>query len=306
MSDDEFIEDIKDKASKTPNIPRETIMKLIKAYIVSSGRKKQRIGEKLSKIVNRAYNRHALKSKNPVLPFPPKSQSDKPGVTFGITYAGDQALYPTVVPLEATREGILVTARSGHGKTRLIYSVVGSLINLGLNFVIWDIKDDHMELARIYSCVFVVNWNDLKFNPLTNAPKGMKIEMWWRKVWEIFCHSFGILIASSSYILEKLEELYEERKGTVMFNDLYQFLKSASEQSKRRDEYLSVAENRIYTVNQALGDVLNCKYGFEVSEIFSQKIVIRLRGLDNSMQGFLVQILLMHEFYSRMYGRVRL
>jgi muconolactone delta-isomerase len=210
------------------------------------------------------------------------------------------------VPLEATREGILVTARSGHGKTRLIYSVVGSLINLGLNFVIWDIKDDHMELARIYSCVFVVNWNDLKFNPLTNAPKGMKIEMWWRKVWEIFCHSFGILIASSSYILEKLEELYEDRKGTVMFNDLYQFLKSASEQSKRRDEYLSVAENRIYTVNQALGDVLNCKYGFEVSEIFSQKIVIRLRGLDNSMQGFLVQILLMHEFYSRMYGRVRL
>jgi hypothetical protein len=306
MSDDEFIEDIKDKACKTPSIQRDTVMKMIKAYIVSSGRRKQKIGEKLSKIVNRAYNRHALNSQNPVLSFPDRKTSEGDGPMLGYVCAGDQVLYPFYLRKEEMREGIILVARSGHGKTRFVYGFVDSLVRRGLNWVVWDLKDDYMELAYLYDDVIVLNWNDIRYNVLVNAPKGMELGLWWGKVWEVFCHSFGILTASSSYIMEKLEELYGDRKGSVTFADLYHFLKSANEESRKKDEYLSVAENRVYAVNRALGEVLNCKYGFEISEIFKRRVVIRLRGMDNSMQGFFIQILLMHEFYSRMYERVRM
>lgn len=302
---DEYIDEIKKKISVIPNFNRGPIDKMLKSLSYLDEKERKETRADINSIVDRAYNKHRLSSKNPVLSFPSKEESVG-DIQVGYTYAGDIPLYPTMLTMEEAREGIIVVARSGHGKTRLIYGVVGSLVSLGLNFVIWDIKDDHIELAYTYDDILVTNWYDLKFNPLTNAPKGMDLRVWWRKVWEVFCHSFGILIASSSYILEKLEEIHGDRKGLVTFSDLHQFLKSSNEPSKKKGEYLDVAENRIYAVNQALGEVLNCKYGFEVSEIFSQKIVIRLRGLDAPMQGFLIQILLMHEFYSRMYERVRL
>lgn len=303
---DDYIDDIREKISVIPDFDRESIESLLEALPNLGEFEVRQLMQIINEIVEPAYQEHKIRSKNPVLPFPDMEESTGDGPMLGYACAGDRVLHPFYLKKEEMREGIIVVARSGHGKTRFVYNVVDSLVKLGLNWVIWDLKDDYIELAYLYDDVLVLNWNDMKYNALINAPKGMELSLWWGKVWEVFCHCFGILTASSSYILEKLEEIYGDKKGLVTFADLYQFLKAANEESRKKDEYLSVAENRVYAVNRALGDVLNCKYGFEVSEIFKRRVVIRLRGMDNSTQGFFIQILLMHEFYSRMYERVRM
>jgi hypothetical protein len=220
--------------------------------------------------------------------------------------AGDVELpYDYELTSENLRESVLAVARSGHGKTRSIFYFVRYLLALGINFVFWDWKQDYRGLAMMYPDILVLKWSDIRFNPLTNVPEGMDIKEWWRVVFNIFAHSFGVLVATPSFILEQLQELHEHKHGLVTFKDLYDYLKNLSEQSRKRAEYLDVAENRIFAVSQALDQVVNCKHGFQVSDLFRTKLVIELEPLDTPMASFLLQTLLIHEFYRRLRNQVR-
>ena len=306
MQNEEFLEETRKKISATPNSPKSAIESLLKVWSVVTGSRKERIENKINKIVDGAYNRHVLNSKNPVLGFPSEEESKGDGLKLGVVMAGDIEKYPFELTFENLRESILAVARSGHGKTRFMYYFVQSLVSCGVNFVCFDWKRDYRGLAEIHPDILVIRWSDLRFNPLTNVPAGLDIKQWWRVLFTIFAHSFGVLVATPSFILEQLEELYEEKKGLVTFRDLYEHMKRLNEQSRKRGEYLDVAENRIFTVNQALGEVVNVKYGFEISEIFRRKVVIELEPLDTPTASFLVQTLLMHEFFRRLRNQVRL
>lgn len=303
---DEYIEEVRKKISRIPDFQKEAVESLLELLPHLDENEKRAMINDINSIVDPAYTSHIIVSKNPVLGFPSEEESKGDGLKLGVVMAGDIEKYPFELTFENLRESILAVARSGHGKTRFMYYFVQSLVSCGVNFVCFDWKRDYRGLAEIHPDILVIRWSDLRFNPLTNVPAGLDIKQWWRVLFTIFAHSFGVLVATPSFILEQLEELYEEKKGLVTFKDLYEHLKRLNEQSKKRGEYLDVAENRIFTVNQALGEVVNVKYGFEISEIFRRKVVIELEPLDTPTASFLVQTLLMHEFFRRLRNQVRL
>lgn len=307
MQNEEFAETVREKISKIPNFPRSTVESLLKVWSVVTGRRKVRIENKINKIVDSAYNRHFLNSKNPLLDFPSKQEAKADGIILGEVLAGDQVLYPFELSTENLRESIFCASRAGHGKTSLVFHFVDQLIKHRIHFIIFDWKQDYRSLAMKYEDVLVIKWSDLAFNMLTNAPPGMDMHMWHRIVFDILAHSQGLLMATPSHILKALEEIYEEKKGEVTFKDLENYLKSQPTESRKENEYASIAENRLFNINHALDKVINVRHGFDIKQLFSQKgIIIEMYPLDFQIASFIIQCLIMWEFYRRLFNRVRI
>ena len=118
MQNEEFLENVRKKISAIPNFPKSTIESLLKVWSVVTGRRKEKIENKINKIVDGAYNRHVLNSRNPVLGFPSEEEAKGDGIVAGQVCAGDQVLYPfefTRVNLTENREDcrrILKTQRT--------------------------------------------------------------------------------------------------------------------------------------------------------------------------------------------------
>ena len=303
---DEYFDEIKDKIEVLPDIDRKSIESLLVSMIHSSDKQNEITKNWISDLVETQYTTHMLKSKNPILSYPDQETSKGDGFVIGQVTAGDIIQYPFELTTENLRENVFITARAGHGKTTLIYYFVDSLIQNKINFIFPDWKNDYRNLASIYDDILVIRWNDLKFNPLTNVPQGMDTKLWWRVVMDILSHSQGLLMATPNHIVEAITQLNQDRKGNITFQSLQEFLKGQNDETRKEQEYSAIAENRIGALNQVLGSVLNVKHGFEIKDLFNKKVVIEMQPLDFSIASFLIQTLIMHEFYRRLHNNIRL
>jgi len=306
MQDEDFAENVREKISTIPGFPKSTIDSLLKVWSAVTDRRKERVENKINKIVDSAYNRHVLNSTNPVISFPSKKESEG-DVMIGNVCAGDQVLHPFGLSRVNITENVAVFARAGHGKTSLVINVVDQFIKKVIKFVIPDWKNDYGFLAKKYDGVYIIKWNQIKFNPWTNIPSGMKRNLWWNIILDVLSHSMGLLMATPSHILEVAEQIYEDKKGLVTFKDIEIFLKRQNEDSKKRSEYADVALNRIFYLNQTLDEVINVPYGYDIKELFSQKgLVIEMSPLHYSVASWLFQCMVLWEFNRRLHNNVRL
>jgi len=306
MDLDEYIDWVNDKMSSIPNFDKESVESLLTTLPYADDSEKKEIMEEIDFLVNPPFYDHKMNSKNPVLSFPSASESMGDGIRAGMVMCGDVELHFFEFTCENLRESMFAVARSGHGKTTLVFYFVGQLVKQKINFLFPDWKNDYRSLALMYDDILVIRWDELRFNPLTNAPEGMELKEWWRIVFDIFSHSFGLFTATPSHILENLEELYEEKRGDVTFKSLLEYLKSQNAPTNREGEYAVTAKNRLYDLNNALDKVINVRYGFDISRLFHGRIVIEFSPLDAPIASFLIQTLIMHEFHRRLKNQIRL
>lgn len=303
---DDFRQEIMDKVSKIPGLPTGYIDTLLRMLPYANERRRKKLVDKIKSLVETKFNEHSMRSKNPLLSFPSKADAIGDGVIIGHVCSGDRVLHPFGLTSENLRENEFVVARSGHGKTTTVFNFVDQLIKHEICFLSFDWKQDYRTLAKKYDDVYVIRWHELAYNVLTNCPEGMDIKLWWRVVLDIAAHSQGLLMATPAHILRSLEELYEHNKGQVTFRELENHLKSQHSESRKENEYSAIAENRIFNINQALDKVINVKHGFEIKELFKRRIIIEMFPLDFSVASFLIQTIIMHEFYRRLYNQIRL
>jgi DNA-binding MarR family transcriptional regulator len=304
MQDEDFVETIKEKTSTIPNFPKSTIDSLVKVWSVVTGSRKERVENKINKIVNSAYNRHVLSSKNPVLSFPSKEES-KGDVEIGYACAGDQVLHPFYLTTEDLRQHIFITALSGFGKTTQLFNIINALVSKNLSFLAFDWKRDLRPLISKHEQINAIRWNRTKFNPLTNVPDNVDRKLWTKQVLSILAHSSGLFQATPNYIIKSLEQLYDDKKDGITFQDLLEFLEHNVEQSRRNSEYLDTAVNRLYGINYALKDVLSCRAGWDIKSLFSSQLIIELDPLDFPSAAFFTQCLLMWEYHRRLANQIR-
>ena len=109
-------------------------------------------------------------------------------------------------PLGVTRrelnEHMLVVGRSGAGKTTFFYNLMDTCQEKDLPFMVFDFKNDYRHVADDFDLT-VINWRDLKFNPL-QPPPGVSVAKWGEVLAETYAHATDLLIGSESYFLERL------------------------------------------------------------------------------------------------------
>lgn len=308
MPDDEFIDDINNKIKRIPNFPSDTIKKLLKVFIITRNeRRKQKLKEKIERRVNTAFEKFKLGSKNPILSFPNLKDSSENGFTIiGTVMAGDVELHPFFLTKPNLTENIEVVGRAGQGKTTFVYYFISQLVKNNISFLFFDVKDDYIGLSSLYDDVLVIDWRDIRFNFWTNIPPGMDRESWYFVCLDALAHSQKLLNATPNHIVELVSNLYEEKKGQFTTQDIVDVLKSSFENSTKRDEYASIAHNRLFVVSKILDSVVNVKWGWPIDELFHKRVVIRMFGLDHLLASLLIQMILLWEFYRRLYAGERL
>jgi hypothetical protein len=301
---EEYIDDIKIKISKLPNFRKSTIETFLKLLGSANQRRREKIIEKINRLVDPAYTKHILNSTSPVLSFPSREESKGDGYETGQVCAGDQVLYPYELTRVNLTESIFGVGRAGSGKSTFIVHFIDQLHIHQIKYTVIDWKNDYTFLAKKYPDVTLLKWNQLAFNPLTNIPPGMEKRLWWFTILDVVAHSTGLYVATPSHILEGLEEIYEAKNGRVTFKDLYQYLDSQNE-TKRRGEYNDTALNRLFLLNEMLDPVINVDHGFDIAELFRGSCVIQMSPLHHSISSFLFQSLALWEYYRRLYGNIR-
>ncbi|NUC74728.1 ATP-binding protein [Haloterrigena sp. SYSU A558-1] len=218
---------------------------------------------------------------------------------IGTDPAGD----PVGLTLEELNEHMLVVGRTGAGKTTLFYNVIDECIVHDLPVLVFDFKNDYRHLAG-HRDLLVVNWQDLKFNPL-QPPPGIRTNHWAEVMADTWTHAMSLLVASRGYFIRKLRQLYdlyetEAGEWPSLFELLELVRADEIPYASPRYRYKERVDNRLTGMTGFSGEVFDCSRSYPFAEFLDQNVVIELQEPIEDVQVFVVEALLTWIFYYRM------
>jgi len=194
---------------------------------------------------------------------------------------------------------MLITARSGAGKTTLIMQIIRQLISQKIPFLIFDFKRDYRQLIKLYSNLWVLRYSDLKLN-LLQPPPGVSLNRWEQIFCDLYAFNYGWFHGSRNMLQEHLHALYEEKGERATLPELYERMIEAEERTRKRQEYFDVVTNRLFSTITNLGEVVNCKRSIPIEVLLKHPVVIELDGLARDEQNLLVEYFLFWIYAYRM------
>lgn len=273
----EWIREVRENAGKLAlQIDKDSIDKLLLAYALDDECKPE-LKEEIDSLID-TFSRELLFSKKPLLECPTRTESEGE-IKIGRVLAGDKVLWDFNLTGEELNQHMLITARSGAGKTTLIMQIMRQLLSRNIPFVVLDFKLDYRHLMKLYPQLLVVNWKHLKINPL-EPPPGVSFQEWKQQFLNIFGHVEGIWQGSTQHLLRAMDEVYEEKKAIPKMEDVYNKIAGTTETSRKMQEYASVVETRLYGLLSKLGETINNeKTAIDMEKLLQMPVILELHGL---------------------------
>jgi len=283
--DREWVEEIREIAGKlSPHIDRDFIDRLLLLYTLEND-DREKIREEIDSLVS-TFSNELLLSEKPILELPSKSESIGE-IKLGRVCQGEKILWEFGLTLEELNQHMLITARSGAGKTTLIMQIIRQLIANSIPFLVFDFKRDYRHLCRYYPQLVVISWRDLRINPL-EPPPSVSFQEWKQQFLNIFGHVEAIWHGSTQYLLEAIDKAYEEKKGLVTLEDVYKKVVDSNETSRKMQEYASVVETRLYGLLSRLGEAVNNQRTLiDMEKLLQSPVVLELDGLGRDEANIL-------------------
>jgi hypothetical protein len=194
-----------------------------------------------------------LESENSFMRVPPEQLDGE--IVLGTIIQGAKRIGRFAVGRSDLCRHIGIYAQTGHGKSVLLYNLTDQLIKQGIGFWFFDVKQDGRAVLRHHEQLIVIPWQLLRWNPLRPPPK-MDVKLWWQLFSEVCGHAWGVYHAGINYLLEFLDQLYEDYQKTGVFptlGDLHRLMVASQETSRKRMEYYDVMYNRTRTLTSILG-----------------------------------------------------
>lgn len=153
--------------------------------------------------------------------------------------------------------------------------------------------------------LLVLNWRDLKFNPL-QPPPGVRPERWAEALVDVWAHAMGVFVPSKGYFLRKLRQLYhlyadeiEEGQYPSLFELRDLVRADAIHPSSPRFNYMERLENRTTMLTGFSGDIFDCARGHPIEDLLDRNVVLELQEPNQDVQQFVIEALLTWIFYYR-------
>jgi hypothetical protein len=253
-------------------------------------------------LVLNAYLPQLWNSDNPVLESP-SSDFTNPEVDLGVIYQGDIPIGPFKLPISFFTRHLAIYGMTGHAKTTVFYHLQDQFINKGVHILSFDTKQDGRALLSRFDQLAIIPWQHFPWNPLRNPP-GMPLKTWWNNFSQICGFSWGWFVASSNYLHQHLDVLYDRYQETKTLPTLHQLHASiahTTERSRRKSEYHDSVENRISTVASIFGETVNVEVGIPLEELCTHSCIVALSGLRPAEQNWVVEVILSWIYFYRMY-----
>jgi len=206
------------------------------------------------------------------------------------------------IPINKLPMHTFVAGMSGFGKSNFVKILAEQLIQRNHDsFHIYDPKaDEYIELAQKYPDILILNYKDLRFNPLTPPPNMPRIN-WFQVFINHFSQCFNFWQGSEGLLLEHLMRVAEQNQ-TPDLSLLFQSVLSSKSKFGYKDMMIkSTVVSRLQMLLQLFQDTFTINS--EMLKIISNKRIIFLtNGLMSEAESWLTEILLLWEFYYRVYN----
>ncbi|EMA41939.1 ATP-binding protein [Halobiforma nitratireducens] len=207
---------------------------------------------------------------------------------------------------EQVNEHLLIVGRTGAGKTTMFYNLMEECTTWDLPFMVFDFKNDYRHLATEQD-LLVINWRDLKFNPL-QPPPGVQPAKWGEVIADTFAHTTDLLIGSESYFLEKLRDLYAlydltEAADRPRYPSVFELkaLVAADEIPKAspRYRYKERVWSRLSMMTGFSAEIFDCSRGYPLEDLLERNVVFELKEPNQHVANFVVEAILTWLYYYR-------
>ncbi|MGQ9468678.1 MAG: ATP-binding protein, partial [Nitrososphaerales archaeon] len=282
----EYAGRVKELAGKLNcHVNEDMIKALSKLYLLAEGDESDEIKEDIETLLN-IYLPKLVFSKKPMLASPKKEEIDGE-IKLGKVIQGSKELYNFGLSREELNQHMLITARSGAGKTTLIIQIIRQLISTNVPFIIFDFKRDYRHLVRNFPQLVVIGWRDLRINPLEPPPE-VSLSEWKQQFLNIFGHVEAIWHGSTQYLLEAIDKAIEEKNGPVTLEEVYRKITETSETSRKMQEYASVVETRLYGLLSKLRETINNERTLsDMERLLNLPVILELDGLGRDEANIL-------------------
>ena len=297
---DEWVEETKETIEKlSQHVNADSLKTLLDLYVITDSEEdKQSIRQDVETILGPGLQL-LLDSENSYLPVPPEFNGE---ILFGTVVQGNKRVGKFALRRSDLCRHVGIFAQSGHGKSVLLYNLTDQLIKNNVGFWFFDVKQDGRALLLRHEQLAVIPWQKLRWNPLRPPPK-MDVKLWWQLFSEVCGHAWGVYHAGINYLLEYLDQLYEDYQKTSVFptlGDLHRLMVASQETSRKRLEYYDVMYNRTRTLGSILGSVLNSNSGLKLEDLVDRFVVFELDQLRAEEQNWLIEVMLTWLYAYRM------
>jgi hypothetical protein len=297
---DEWVEETKETIEKlSQHVNAESLKTLLNLYVITDNDgEKQSIRQDIETILGPGLQL-LLENESPYFPVPPAFNGE---IVFGTVVQGNKRVGQFAVTGSDLCRHVSIYAQSGHGKSVLLYNLTDQLIQNNIGFWFFDVKQDGRALLGHHEQLVVIPWQNFRWNPLRPPPK-MNVKLWWQLFSEVCGHAWGVYHAGINYLLEFLDQLYEDYEKTGVFptlGDLHRLMVASQETSRKRMEYYDVMYNRTRTLESILGSMLNSKNGLKLEELVNRFAVFELDQLRAEEQNWLIEVILTWLYAYRM------
>jgi hypothetical protein len=297
---DEWVEETKETIEKlSQHVNAESLKTLLDLYVITdSDEDRASIRQDIETILGPGLQL-LLNTESAFLPVPPGFNGE---IEFGTVVQGSKAVGQFAVRSSDLCRHIGIYAQTGHGKSVLLYSLTDQLVKNNIGFWFFDVKQDGRALLGHHQQLLVIPWQQLRWNPLRPPPK-MDVKLWWQLFSEVCGHAWGVYHAGINYLLEFLDQLYEDHQRTGVFptlGDLHRLMVASQETTRKRLEYYDVMYNRTRTLDSILGNVLNSRNSLKLEELVNRFVVFELDQLRAEEQNWLIEVMLTWLYAYRM------
>ena len=208
-----------------------------------------------------------------------------------ISYAG-QKMYPFFLESRRLKEHIVVTGRSGSGKTNLTFILMQGIMSRGIKVLALDWKRGYRDLMSLYPELRIYTIGrgicPFRFNPLI-PPSGCEPHIWIKLIVDVMASAYlggegviSLLVAGLDHLYRKAGLFDKQQSHWPTIQDLLIWLKTVKLKGRAAMWQASAERILLAMTYGEFGAVLNTQDNSHIAELFDYNAVLEMDGLSSS------------------------
>ncbi len=227
-------------------------------------------------------------------PFPPplKEFAESGDVAIGQISYGKRELYPFHLKSPRLKEHILISGRSGSGKTNLTFVLMQGIMSRGLKVVALDWKRGYRDLLTLQPDLRVYTIGrgiaPFRFNPLI-PPRGCEPGTWIKLIVDVIASSYlggegviSLLVSGLHHLYGKTGVFDSQPSRWPTIIDLLAWLRTVKLKGRAAMWQASAERILVAMTYGEFGAVVNTQNNSHVEELLNHNVVLEMDGLSSS------------------------
>ncbi|MHC4070487.1 MAG: ATP-binding protein [Planctomycetota bacterium] len=223
---------------------------------------------------------------------PPKKLSTSGDIELGAISYAEKKMYPFFIRSQRLKEHIVVTGRSGSGKTNLTFILMQGIMSRGIKVLALDWKRGYRDLMSLYPelRVFTIGRGvcPFRFNPLI-PPQGCEPHIWIKLIVDVMAGAYlggegviSLLVAGLDHLYREAGAFDNQAAQWPTIQDLLIWLKTVKLKGRAAMWQASAERILLAMTYGEFGAVLNTQDNSHIAQLLDYNAVLEMDGLSSS------------------------